>query len=174
MEDGYLRRGGNGAAGNVGHIRVPGHDDVICHCENIGCIEAVASMHTVMQKLSQTSGRPIRDAADLADSLTMGNHDAVRLIRDAAREIGEVITMQVHAFNPAAIVLGGSMARISDDLLAAVRAVDFERALPFGTRSLVIESSIPGEYTGVAGSAILGVENTLSLSGITRLMRVKF
>lgn len=173
LADGYLHRGANGAAGDIGHIRIPGHDEVICHCGNIGCIEAVASMHAVMQKLSQTSGRAIRDAADLADRLTMGDHDALRLIRGAAREIGEVIAMQVHAFNPASIVLGGSMARISDDLLAGVRAVVFERALPLGTRSLVIESSILGEYAGVAGAAILGIENTLSPDGIARLMRVK-
>lgn len=158
--------GGNGAAGNVGHIRIPGHDDVICHCENIGCIEAVASMHAVMQKLSQTSGRPIRDATDLADSLTMGNHDALRLIRGAAREIGEMITMQVHVFNPAGIVLGGSIARINDDLLAAMCAVVFERALLLGTRSLVIESAILGEYAGVAGSAILGLRTRCHRTGL--------
>ncbi|MGF6408423.1 alpha/beta fold hydrolase [Paraburkholderia sp. MM5482-R1] len=38
--------------------------------------------------------------------------------------------------NPAAIVLGGRMARISDDLLAGIRAVVYNRALPLATRSL--------------------------------------
>lgn len=48
--------------------------------------------------------------------------------------------MLVHMYNPAAIVLGGRMARISDDLLAGVRAVVYRRALPLATRGLLIQT----------------------------------
>src|SRR5215218_9168884 len=37
-----IHRGAQGAAGDIGHIRVSGHDDVICRCGNTGCLEAVA------------------------------------------------------------------------------------------------------------------------------------
>ena len=40
--NGHVHRGAQGAAGDIGHIRVPGHDDVLCRCGNTGCIEAVA------------------------------------------------------------------------------------------------------------------------------------
>ena len=40
--DGRIHRGAQGAAGDIGHIRVAGHDDVVCRCGNIGCLEAVA------------------------------------------------------------------------------------------------------------------------------------
>jgi predicted NBD/HSP70 family sugar kinase len=170
LADGYLHRGADGAAGDIGHIRIPGHDDVVCHCGNIGCIEAVASLHAVMKQLSVATGVAIHDAAELSQRLNDGDSHATRLIRGAAREIGELIAMQVHAFNPASIVLGGSMARISDDLLAGVRAVVFQRALPLATRSLVIENSVLGDYAGVAGAVILGIEHALSPDGIARLM----
>lgn len=173
LADGYLHRGADGAAGDIGHIRIAGHDDVVCHCGNIGCIEAVASMQAVMRTLSLSSGTQIHDLHDMTQRLQSGDSEGLRLIRSAAKEIGELIAMQIHAFNPATIVLGGSMARISDDLLAGVRAVVFQRALPLATRSLVIERSVLGEYAGVVGAVIIGIEHALSPDGITRLMSGK-
>ena len=35
-------RGAQGAAGDIGHIHVRDHDDVLCRCGNRGCLEAVA------------------------------------------------------------------------------------------------------------------------------------
>ena len=39
---GEIHRGAQGAAGDIGHIEVQGHQDVRCHCGNTGCVEAVA------------------------------------------------------------------------------------------------------------------------------------
>ena len=43
ISDGQIRRGAQGAAGDLGHIAVPGGLDLPCRCGNIGCLEAVAS-----------------------------------------------------------------------------------------------------------------------------------
>ena len=40
--DRRVHRGAQGSAGDIGHIRVAGHDDVVCRCGNTGCLEAVA------------------------------------------------------------------------------------------------------------------------------------
>lgn len=37
ISDGRLRRGAQGAAGDIGHIAVPGAADVPCRCGNLGC-----------------------------------------------------------------------------------------------------------------------------------------
>ena len=34
--------GADGAAGDIGHIHVPDHDDIVCRCGNVGCLEAIA------------------------------------------------------------------------------------------------------------------------------------
>jgi len=78
--------------------------------------------------------------------------------------------MQVHMYNPAAIVLGGRMARISDDLLAGVRAVVYRRALPLATRSLLIENTALNQYAGAIGGAVLGIERALSSKGIASIL----
>ena len=43
ISDGQIRRGAQGAAGDLGHIAVPGGLDLPCRCGNTGCLEAVAS-----------------------------------------------------------------------------------------------------------------------------------
>ena len=42
VSDSRIHRGAQGAAGDIGHVRLAGHDDVVCRCGNIGCLEAVA------------------------------------------------------------------------------------------------------------------------------------
>ena len=42
VSDGRVHRGAQGSAGDIGHVRVAGHDDVLCRCGNTGCLEAVA------------------------------------------------------------------------------------------------------------------------------------
>jgi len=167
--DGRLHRGADGAAGDIGHIRVPNHDDAVCRCGNVGCVEAVASGSAIVAAIARDGAAGIADLDGLARLVTAGDARAVRLVRDAAREIGEVVAMLVNVYNPAAIVLGGHLARISDDLLAGVRGVVYRRALPLATRRLVIANSDLGELGGLIGGLVLAIERAVSPSAIERL-----
>ena len=51
ISDGALRRGAQGAAGDLGHIHVPHDVDAVCRCGNVGCLEAVASGAAVASQL---------------------------------------------------------------------------------------------------------------------------
>ncbi len=55
ISDGTLRRGAQGAAGDLGHIHVPHDVDAVCRCGNVGCLEAVASGAAVASQL-RTAG----------------------------------------------------------------------------------------------------------------------
>ncbi|HET8757293.1 MAG TPA: ROK family protein, partial [Solirubrobacteraceae bacterium] len=55
--DGRNHRGAPGAAGDIGHIHVPDHDDVICRCGNLGCLEAIAGGGAMAAKLSDAGIR---------------------------------------------------------------------------------------------------------------------
>lgn len=50
--DGRLFRGANGAAGNIGHIYLPGHDDIPCFCGRTGCLVAVAGGRRLATRLA--------------------------------------------------------------------------------------------------------------------------
>ena len=78
--------------------------------------------------------------------------------------------MLVHFYNPARVTIGGSVAAASDELLAGIRSVVYQRALPLATRNLVLANSVLGEFAGVAGAAVLGIERVLSAAGIGVLL----
>jgi predicted NBD/HSP70 family sugar kinase len=158
---GELHHGADGAAGDIGHVRVRGGPDVRCVCGNVGCIEALASASAIARQL----GGDVT-VADVRSLVARGDPTVLRLVREAAELIGEVVATLVHFYNPARVTIGGSVAAASDDLLAGIRSVVYQRALPLATRNLVLANSVLGEFAGVAGAAVLGIERVLSADGI--------
>jgi predicted NBD/HSP70 family sugar kinase len=168
--EGVLHHGADGAAGDIGHVRVRGGPDDPCVCGNVGCIEAVASASAVARRLAGTTGDTApATIADVRARLAKADPTAVALVREAAAHIGEVVAMLVHFYNPARVTIGGSLTAASDDLLAGVRSVVYQRALPLATRNLVLAASVLGEYAGLAGAAVLGIEQALSAHAIGAL-----
>jgi len=163
--EGVLHHGADGAAGDIGHVRVRGGPDHPCVCGNVGCIEAVASASAVARSLAAGASDPVT-IADVRARLAKADPAAVAHVREAAALIGELVAMLVHFYNPARVTIGGSLTAASDDLLAGVRSVVYQRALPLATRNLVLANSVLGEYAGLAGAAVLGIEQALSASEI--------
>ena len=62
---GELHHGADGAAGDIGHVRVRGGPDVRCVCGNVGCIEALASAGAIARRLGARTARPIADVRAL-------------------------------------------------------------------------------------------------------------
>jgi predicted NBD/HSP70 family sugar kinase len=162
--DGQLHRGSDGAAGDIGHVRIPGHEEV-CRCGAVGCIEAFASYGAIARKLGAES-----NASATLPSREGESSQIASLVRSAAGDIGEVIAMLVHFFNPSVIVLGGRMTQFGDEMLAGVRSVVYRRALPLATRKLSVELSTLGRRAGIVGGGVLGVEHVLSPQGLQSLM----
>lgn len=165
VSGGVLHRGASGAAGDIGHIRLPGHDDVLCHCGNAGCVEAVASGSALAAAL-RAEGLDAHRARDVVRLVSEGHPAARRAVRLAGQRIGEVLASLVSFHNPDTIVVGGVLAQLHEDLLADIRGVIYRRALPLATRSLRIETSVLGEQAGVLGSARLAARHLLSPRGI--------
>ncbi|MDT7575262.1 MAG: hypothetical protein QOH17_1595 [Pseudonocardiales bacterium] len=168
--EGVLHHGADGAAGDIGHVRVRGGPDHPCVCGNVGCIEAVASASAIARRLvGSAPDAPEVTIADVRARLAKADPTAVALVREAAAHIGEVVAMLVHFYNPARVTIGGSLTAASDDLLAGVRSVVYQRALPLATRNLVLATSVLGEYAGLAGAAVLAIEQALSAGEIGAL-----
>ena len=165
ISGGVLHRGASGAAGDIGHIRLPGNEDVLCHCGNAGCVEAVASGSAIAAAL-RAEGLAVSRARDVVRLVSEGHSGARRQVRLAGRAIGEVLASLVSFHNPDTIVVGGVLAQLHEDLLADIRGVIYHRALPLATRTLKIETSTLGEQAGVLGSARLAARHLLSPPGI--------
>ncbi len=160
VANGAIYRGQHGAAGDMGHIRVPSASDVRCRCGNRGCLEAVASGDALAGQLRDLD-IPARDARDVATRAIAGDPTATRLVRSAGRLIGDVLAGAVNLLNPGAIVLGGDVSMAANPLVAGVRERIYERSTVLATHDLRIEGSELGDRAGVVGAAVMILESIL-------------
>ncbi|WP_374238048.1 ROK family transcriptional regulator [Microbacterium sp. SS28] len=161
ISGGELQRGAQGVAGDIGHVQVARGSDVPCHCGNRGCLEAVASGPAIARAL-RAQGVPAENGDDVIALVKGGSIDAIQAVRQAGRDIGEVLTACVSLMNPSVIALGGSMARVGEHLIAGVREVVYTRSMPLATEHLAIVQSAAAENAAVVGAGMLAVEHVLS------------
>ena len=64
--------------------------------------------------------------------------DAIRRVREAGRVLGEVAADVVSVLNPTTIVVGGTLSRAGDHLLAGVKEMIYRRSLPLALDGLGI------------------------------------
>ena len=85
----------------------------------------------------------------------MPTRSARRLIREAGRDIGEVLAGAVNLLNPDALVIAGDMAKAYDIFVAGLRETVYGNATAVATRELQILPSTHGDQSGVIGSAAM-------------------
>ncbi len=165
--DGELYRGVDGCAGDIGHIRVEDFGPT-CACGNAGCLEAFAGGAALARDATAVARagrspalaalleeRGELTAADIGLAVAQGDAQAVQLIRDAGRRVGQVLAGLVSFFNPGLIVIGGRVTGLGHALLAEIRGVTYRRSLPLATGNLPIVLSELGDESGVIGAARL-------------------
>ena len=165
--DGRIHRGADGAAGDIGHIRVTDEtaEPLTCSCGNVGCLEAHAGGAAMAARL-RSEGLEAVDSRAVVELARAGEPAAVRLVRDSGRLIGEVLAASVNLYNPSVIVIGGDVAEAHEQLLAGVREVVYQRSLPLATRHLRIVRSGLADRAGVIGAAVMVIEHVLSAEAI--------
>jgi len=167
--DGALRRGAQGAAGDLGHIAVPGGVDRPCRCGNTGCLEAVASGPAIATTLRE-AGVDATSSSDVVALVRAGNLEASHAVRAAGRSIGGVLAACVSMLNPSVIVVGGQVAGAGEHLVAGIREVVYHRSLPLATQHLRIVPTRTGTEAGVLGASAMAAEHVLSPTAIDTLV----
>nr|WP_231369175.1 ROK family transcriptional regulator [Frigoribacterium sp. CG_9.8] len=162
---GVLQRGAQGIAGDIGHVKIPRGAGVVCKCGNEGCLEAIAGSPAIIADL-RGIGRDITTVAELVALVKSGDTSAIQAVRQAGRDIGEVLTVCVSIINPSVITIGGALAQAGEHIIAGVREVVYSRSTPFAAEHLSIVQSRAGEMAGVAGASIMAIERALSPEGI--------
>ncbi|GAA1825110.1 ROK family protein [Nesterenkonia flava] len=169
ISDGHLQHGAQGAAGDLGHIAVPGGDDAPCTCGNSGCLEAVASGPAIAARL-RTSGLDVPDHAALLELVRDGEPEAVRAVRQAGRDVGSVLAGCVNLLNPSVIVIGGVVATAGEHLLAGIRETVYSRSLPLATQHLRIVGTQTSGRAGVLGAAAMVTHHMLAAPQVNALL----
>ncbi|WP_157501983.1 ROK family protein, partial [Leucobacter celer] len=79
---------------------------------------------------------PLHRPSEVVALAKAGDVGAIQRIRQAGRDVGEVLTACVSIMNPSAIVIGGTMAQAAEHLVAGVREVVYARSIPLSTEQL--------------------------------------
>ena len=169
ISGGLLQRGAQGTAGDIGHVYVARGAEVPCACGNRGCLEALASGPAIARALAST-GLTAASSQDVVELVKRGNIDAIQAVRQAGRDIGEVLTTCVSLINPSAIVLGGALAQAGEYLIAGVREVVYTRSMPLATEHLQITQSKLGPDAAVLGASMLAIHHALAPESIEAMV----
>jgi predicted NBD/HSP70 family sugar kinase len=161
VADRRIHRGAEGAAGDIGHIRVTDDPSAICSCGNVGCVEAIAGGRALARQLREL-GVEAQNSRDVVTLTRAGNPHAVRLVRQGGRYLGEVLSAITNFFNPAVVVISGDIAHAHEQLFAGVREIVYQRSLPLATRHLRIVRSELDDRAGVIGAAVTAIEHVFS------------
>jgi len=162
---GQLQRGAQGSAGDMGHVRVPRSADSVHEADEERDLEDLASGSAIAASL-RAQGIDAETSRDVTELVRTGNIAAIEALRQAGRDVGEVLATVVNLLNPSIIVLGGSIARAGEHLLAGVREVVYRRSIPLATQHLAIVQSPTGERAAVLGAAIMVAREVLSPANV--------
>jgi glucokinase len=156
--DGVLRRGVSRVAGEIGHVPVDPAGP-FCSCGQRGCLELSASGSTLAAAWpvpdGASAGAALFAAAAAGDARAVAARDGFATgLADAIRVVGLTV-------DPAAIIIGGGVADLRDELLgvvvAALRAQavasPFLASLDLAGRVRLVPGGVP---VGAIGAATIG------------------
>lgn len=172
---GKLHRGTQGAAGEIGHVQVSDDESAVCHCGNIGCLDAMAGGMALVRDGTDAakSGRSKMLALRLAEAgeidtsevlaaAAAGDPTSIDLVGRSGNLLGRVLATLVNFYNPSHVIIGGPLASAGDPMLAAIREAIYKWARPIVTRDLNVVLSSAPRRIGLLGAAFTVIDELFS------------
>ena len=142
-------------------------DPAAAHAEASRSLEALASGPMIAAAL-RSEGIEANSNMDVVGLVNSGNIQAIRAVRQAGRDLGEVLAASVSLLNPSLIVVGGRISAAGEHLLAGIREVVYQRGAPLSTQHLQIRTSRSWEAGALRGASMIAVSQALSPQEIER------
>jgi len=167
VQNGRLRYGATGTAGEIGHIIV----DVggrSCGCGGCGCLEAYASRLAIEKRITGAlkkgrksdivnylvEDKPIKTSM-LKKSLDNKDELVTQILNEAAEYLASGLASVVNFYNPPLIILGGGLMNAINYFYERSTEIAKIKALPTPSKSLRFEKAKLGDFSGVIGAALL-------------------
>jgi len=153
INNGYLYRGFNNAAGEIGHMPLSVAGDR-CNCGGTGCLETFVGNNRIQQDVRRVFGKnvPLEEVSALARK---GNRKAREVWNRVGTYLGVAVAAIVNLLNPDCVVIGGGVANAGSVLIDRVKAVVKTRAMKVQAANVKIFKAKLGSDAGLIGSAIL-------------------
>ncbi|MEV7631046.1 ROK family protein [Microbacterium sp. NPDC089318] len=116
--DGDLRRGPNGAAGEIGHT--PGYSELVCTCGQVGHLETLASGTSIALRYAERSGLVAVGSREVAERARTGDPHALAVFHAAGRALGLACASAATLLDLPTAIIGGGVAHAWDLLRPGV------------------------------------------------------
>jgi predicted NBD/HSP70 family sugar kinase len=157
MEQGRIVRGRHSAAGQIGHMSVPGAKE-LCTCGRRGCLDTVASGYAVLRKLGQIPERRVAREHDAAAARKLlaaiererqGEPRVRQAFQASGEHLGDALNAVRALLDPQRIVLAGPLGHTAS-YLKGVRLRLAERDGGGGTAGapLLVEAAHTSDSAG--------------------------
>lgn len=150
-----LLTGSRGFAGEVGHIILQ-LNGPHCSCGRRGCAEAMIGLRALLpapRKSSTTLASP--SLAEVQHRLDNGDTDTARAVKKAGHALGVLLQNLASAYDPACIVLGGSVVELGDSFLQPALHTLNAYATAANLASPTVQTSRYGADAVAVGAAAL-------------------
>ncbi len=165
VSGGRILLGSDGCAGELGHISVnPAGPE--CGCGRRGCLEALISGPALGKRLeaereeagivkNSEHGSSQFDGAYVSAQAARGDPLAAQILDSAEAEFASAMVDFANLFNPALIVVGGSVARAHPEwLIRAQQAIATSALSPSRETTRIVQSALDDDG-GLIGAALL-------------------
>lgn len=149
---GEVWHGRDGAAGEVGHVKVHPGGRRCLFCGRRGCLEAYAGAQAILKRY-RGAGKKADGMKDVVDAARRGERLAVTIVSEMAEMIGMAVADLANVLNPEIVVIGGGVARAGEILFGPIRAAVEREALPNVSKGLRIVPAKLGNDAGLLGAA---------------------
>ncbi|NKY54005.1 ROK family protein [Nocardia vermiculata] len=155
MVGGLVVVGRTGNAGHLGHMLVPGFDE-LCECGGTGCVEAVAGGAAAL-RWARARGWAGTSVADLVAAARSGDDTATAAFDRAGTALGRAIASVAPLLDIGLVVVGGSMAEAGPAFWTPLnRAVATHARAGFLTALRVVPSELE-DFGSLAGAGVLAL-----------------
>ena len=169
MMGGRIYRGGAGVAGEIGHLTIDPHGPP-CNCGNRGCLGTFVGADALVARARELAprhpGTRLRGAAltsrAIEDAALAGDPLAVQVMHEAAEHLGIAVAGVLNLLNPRAVIIGGGLARLEEQLLQPMRETVMRRTFVSAVASASIRSSTLGPLGVALGAATLVLDAALN------------
>jgi predicted NBD/HSP70 family sugar kinase len=113
--DHQLYRGAGGAAGEIGHIVVPGGRKC-ASCERQGCLDSLAAIRAILANIGQAKGQgPLPDLETAIELLREGDKEASDAFEEAGDALAHATADVLNVHSPSRIVLRAPASMLAHD-----------------------------------------------------------
>ncbi|MFM6853692.1 MAG: ROK family protein [Sphingopyxis sp.] len=118
--NGKIYRGGNGLAGEIGHMVIEDDGD-LCFCGSRGCLTSFATERAILKTL-RDSGKLYGSLAEVIDNAKHGDAACQRVLSEAGLHLGKALATVVRVVGPSVIAIGGTLGHAGDIIVDGLRS----------------------------------------------------